>query len=181
MSFCENCNRSFNNDLSFCPTCGQPVCKMVNCSNCNTEIKQSELYCHKCGHKNMKYHVVYNINQSQSDSQRKNVKLENGNVSWVEWIRKNKVIVIMSAVMLVMAIVLISVVADINPTPKSIGQVVVKESKQDTPGTDFRIKKIEYYTDDWAKIEYECKNSYGNWIDDGYTMVVKCQGKWQIE
>ena len=51
MKFCANCNKSFDDDLNFCPECGEKLLSKDVCPKCGAAISEDDKFCPSCGFK----------------------------------------------------------------------------------------------------------------------------------
>lgn len=51
MKFCANCNKSFDDDLNFCPECGEKLLSKDVCPKCGAAITEDDKFCPSCGFK----------------------------------------------------------------------------------------------------------------------------------
>lgn len=53
MKYCNNCNKEYNDNINFCPICGNqigtPEEQIKYCPNCGKELNDSEKFCPNCG------------------------------------------------------------------------------------------------------------------------------------
>ena len=51
MKYCANCNKTFEDDVKFCPDCGSKLLSKDVCPKCGASISENEKFCPQCGHK----------------------------------------------------------------------------------------------------------------------------------
>lgn len=51
MKYCDKCNKTFDDDVKFCPECGNKLLSKDVCPECGAPVDASAKFCPSCGHK----------------------------------------------------------------------------------------------------------------------------------